>query len=63
MLYLKANPHSQVQWQVAQANTKAKTCHRACLFSNADLADTKKTKSFKNKGSTVILVDSKIIFL
>jgi len=44
-----ANPHSQAQWQVAQANAKAKTCHRACLFSTADLADTKKTKSFKTE--------------
>lgn len=39
--------HSQAQWQVAQALAKAKTCHRACLFPNADFADTKKTKSFK----------------
>jgi hypothetical protein len=42
-------PHlySQAQWQVAQAQAKAKTCHRACLFPNADFANTKKTKSFK----------------
>ncbi len=45
---LNANAHSQAQWQVAQANAKAKTYHRACLFPNADFADTKKTKSFKN---------------
>jgi len=43
-------PHlySQAQWQVAQAQAKAKTCHRACLFPNADFADTKKTKSYKD---------------
>ena len=46
---LNANTHSQAQWQVAQAHAKAKTCHRACLFPNADFADTKKTKSFKDR--------------
>jgi len=45
---LNVNAHSQAQWQVAQAHAKAKTCHRACLFPNADFADTKKTKSFKD---------------
>ena len=45
---LNANAHSQAQWQVAQAHAKAKTCHRACLFPNADFAATKKTKSFKD---------------
>jgi hypothetical protein len=29
---LNANAHSQAQWQVAQANAKAETCHRAWLF-------------------------------
>ena len=40
--------HSQAQLQVALAHAKAKTCHRACLFLNADFAATKKTKSFKD---------------
>ena len=46
-----SSAHSQAQWQVAQAHAKAKTCHRACLFANADFADTKKTKSFNDRES------------
>jgi len=46
---LNANAHSQAQWQVAQAHAKAKTCHRACLFPNADFADTKKLNLLKQK--------------
>lgn len=41
--------HSQAQWQVAQALAKATTCHRACLFPNADFADTKKLNLLKQK--------------
>jgi hypothetical protein len=40
-ILLKGDPHSQAQWQVAQAYTKAKTCHRACLFPYAVFADIK----------------------
>ena len=43
---MKATTHSQAQCQVAPANAKTKTCHRACLFATANFADTKKTKSF-----------------
>jgi hypothetical protein len=41
-MLIKATSHSQAQWQVAPVNAKTKTCHRACLFANADFADTKK---------------------
>ena len=46
---IEINPHSQAQWQVAQAHAKAKTCHRACLFPNADFADTKKLNLLKTE--------------
>jgi len=46
---MKATTHSQAQCQVAPANAKTKTCHRACLFATAYFADTEKTKSFKTE--------------
>ena len=46
---MKVITHSQAQCQVAPANAKTKTCHRACLFDYDDFADTKKTKSFKTE--------------
>jgi hypothetical protein len=48
-LVINANPHSQAQWQVAQATAKAKTCHRACLSANADFADTKKLNFLRQR--------------
>jgi len=48
-ILLKGDPHCQAQWQVAQAYAKAKTCHRACLFSTANFADTKKTNSLRQR--------------
>jgi gentisate 1,2-dioxygenase len=46
---LNANAHSQAQWQVAQANAKAKTCHRAWLFSYPDLPYTKKLNLLRQR--------------
>jgi len=40
--------------QFAQANTHAKNCKRACLSAIVGFADTKKTKSFKNKINSII---------
>ncbi len=48
-LCLSSNPHSQAQWQVAPAYTTTKTCHRACPFSLADFADTKKLNLLKTE--------------
>ena len=48
------NPHSQAHLQFAQANTHAKNCKRACLSAIVDFADTKKTKSFKNRINGII---------
>jgi len=39
-------PYGQAHLQFTQANALSKNCKRACP-SNADFADTKKTKSFK----------------
>jgi len=47
-LNFKPTTHSQAHLQFAQANAKTKNCKRACLFSDATSADTKKTKSFKD---------------
>ncbi len=46
---MKATTHSQAQCQVAPANAKTKTCHRACLSATADFADTKKLNLFKKE--------------
>jgi hypothetical protein len=44
-----AYPHSQAHLQFAQANTQAKNCKRACLYADADFADTKKLNLFKTE--------------
>lgn len=43
------NPHSQAHLQFAQANAQTKNCKRACLFANADFADTKKLKLLRQR--------------
>ena len=47
-----AYPLSQAQLQFARANTPAKNCNRACLFSNAFLP-TLKTNFFGNIGASI----------
>jgi len=51
---------SQAQWHVAQTNTKPKSCHRACLSANTDFADTKKTKSFKDRENGITELKNKL---
>ena len=48
-LVLNRPIYSQAHLQFTQATAQTKNCKRACLFANTIFADTKKTKSFKDR--------------